>query len=109
MREGISLTNEDRTPWLETLPDALKERNRRKKCDTWVFSFGKKYRDILRSAGPNYKKGCYVSAVKFVLLNAVAEVLAARLDRRAAEGKQFMPPSLLQSQVTCFILMMSKG
>ncbi|KAE8654997.1 P-loop containing nucleoside triphosphate hydrolases superfamily protein isoform 2 [Hibiscus syriacus] len=58
MRQGISLSNEDRIPWLEMLRDG-----------------------------------------QFVLLDAEADVLAARLEKRAAEGKHFMPAALLQSQL----------
>lgn len=37
--------------------------------------------------------------VKFVLLDAGAEVLAARLQKRAEEGNHLMPAKLLQSQL----------
>jgi gluconokinase len=43
--------------------------------------------------------GGYASVVKFVLLDAPAEVLAARLEKRAAKWKHFMPAKLLQSQL----------
>lgn len=100
MREGIPLSDEDRIPWLEKLHDALKESLMdEKNVILGCSALHKKYRDILRSADPNYRSECYVGAVKFVLLDAKAEVLAARLDRRAAEGTHFMPPSLLQSQL----------
>ncbi|KAJ6969326.1 gluconokinase isoform X1 [Populus alba x Populus x berolinensis] len=49
----------------------------------------KQYREIFRSADCNYHHGSFNSAVKFVLLDAKAEVLAERLDKRAAEGKPF--------------------
>ncbi|KAH7514310.1 hypothetical protein FEM48_Zijuj11G0075400 [Ziziphus jujuba var. spinosa] len=70
MCNGIPLSDEDRIPRLEMLQDALKESIENKK----LF-------------------------VKFVLLDADAEVLAARLEKRVAEGKHFMPATLLQSQL----------
>ncbi|KAG6737611.1 hypothetical protein POTOM_059139 [Populus tomentosa] len=73
MHQGIPLTEEDRIPWLEILQDALRE----------SLISGK-------TVGLSFK---------FVLLDAKAEVLAERLDKRAAEGKPFMPAKLLQSQL----------
>jgi len=59
-----------------------------------------KYREILRSADPNYKPGDYNNcSVKFVCLKAPKEVIADRIRRRSLEGKHFMPASLLQSQL----------
>ncbi|XP_009790941.1 gluconokinase-like [Nicotiana tabacum] len=100
MRNGIPLADEDRVPWLETLRDVL----RRGLADNEVpilacSALQKRYREILRSADPNYEPGSYASVVKFVLLDVGAEVLAARLEKRAAEGKHFMPAKLLQTQL----------
>ncbi|WMV48829.1 hypothetical protein MTR67_042214 [Solanum verrucosum] len=67
-----------------------------------VISFPKMasdYREILRSADPNYEPGSYARIVKFVLLEVGDEVLAARLVKRAAEGKHFMPAKPLQTQL----------
>ncbi|KAB5512307.1 hypothetical protein DKX38_029335 [Salix brachista] len=101
MHQGIPLTEEDRIPWLEILQDALRESLISGK--TVVLSCSalqKRYREILRSADCNYHHdGSFKSTVKFVLLDAKAEVLAERLDKRAAEGKHFMPAKLLQSQL----------
>ncbi|KAH8481211.1 hypothetical protein H0E87_031247 [Populus deltoides] len=100
MHQGIPLTEEDRIPWLEILQDALRESLISGK--TVVLSCSalqKQYREILRSADCNYHHGSFNSAVKFVLLDAKAEVLAERIDKRAAEGKHFMPAKLLQSQL----------
>lgn len=100
MHQGIPLTEEDRIPWLEILQDALRESLISGK--TVVLSCSalqKQYREILRSADSDYHHGSFNSAVKFVLLDAKAEVLAERLDKRAAEGKHFMPAKLLQSQL----------
>ena len=47
--------------------------------------------------------------MKFVLLDVEAEVLAARLEKRAAEGKHFMPATLLRSQLELLQLDDSEG
>ncbi|XP_070660694.1 glycerol kinase isoform X1 [Malus domestica] len=109
MRKGIPLTEEDRMPWLEKLRNGVRD----KLLGGGTVILGcsalqKRYREILRSADPNYcctdipnnyKPGSCVSLVKFVLLDAQAEVLAARLEKRITEGKHFMSPALLQSQL----------
>ncbi|XP_062145588.1 gluconokinase isoform X3 [Alnus glutinosa] len=100
MHKGIPLSDEDRIPWLETLRDTLRESLvSGKSVILGCSALQKQYRNILRSADPNYEVGGYASVVKFVLLDAPAEVLAARLEKRAAEGKHFMPAKLLQSQL----------
>ncbi|KAG8649984.1 hypothetical protein MANES_08G164500v8 [Manihot esculenta] len=110
MNQGIPLSDEDRLPWLESLRDALRESLAG--GETVVLgcsSLQKQYREILRSADPNYKLGSYISTVKFVLLDAKAEVLAERLNKRAAEGKHFMPATLLQSQLDLLQIDESEG
>ncbi|KAL8462643.1 hypothetical protein ACS0TY_032812 [Phlomoides rotata] len=100
MKNGIPLSEEDRIPWLETLRDAL--RVSLGKGETVVLgcsALQKHYRDILRCGDANYIPGSNVCNIKFVLLSVGAEVLSARLEKRAAEGKHFMPPKLLQSQI----------
>ncbi|VAH99071.1 unnamed protein product [Triticum turgidum subsp. durum] len=58
------------------------------------------YREVLREGDRNYKPGSYGSCrVKFVCLEASAEVIAERVERRAAEGDHFMPASLVRSQL----------
>lgn len=101
MRQGVPLSDEDRIPWLNTMRDALREALLRGNAVVVSCSaLQKDYREILRSCDPNYQPGCYQTArVEFVLLDAKAEVLAARLNARAAQGKHFMPASLLQSQL----------
>ncbi|MFS7971412.1 hypothetical protein Hanom_Chr09g00832521 [Helianthus anomalus] len=60
----------------------------------------KQYREILRSADLNYRAGAYdLCVVKFVLLDVGVNVLMDRVQKRAAEGKHFMPVELLQSQI----------
>ncbi|KAL1324769.1 hypothetical protein AAHE18_13G114900 [Arachis hypogaea] len=69
----------------------------------------KQYRETLRSSDPDYKLGSYVtSAVSFVLLEASAEVLSVRLNKRA-EGTHYMPASLLQSQLDLLKIDESEG
>ncbi|XP_062119836.1 gluconokinase-like [Humulus lupulus] len=101
MKNGIPLSEEDRVPWLETLRNVLRQCLEDKKSVILGCSaLQKQYREILRSADPNYVPQSYVSStVKFVLLDATAEVLAARLEKRAAQGKHFMPSTLLKSQL----------
>lgn len=100
MRQGIALSDEDRIPWLEKIQESL--RKRLLHGETVVLacsSLRKQYREILRGSDPDYKPGSYSSCkVKFVLLEGNAEVIAARLQKRASEGEHFMPLTLLQSQ-----------
>ena len=110
MCNGIPLSEEDRIPWLELLRDASRESlENRKTMILGCSALQKQYREILRSADPNYKLGIYDSAVKFVLLDVEAEVLAARLEKRAAEGKHFMPATLLRSQLELLQIDDSEG
>ncbi|OMO89392.1 Shikimate kinase [Corchorus olitorius] len=100
MRQGIPLSEEDRIPWLETQRDVLKKNlEAGKTVILGCSALQKHYRDILRSADAAYKHGSFASSVQFVLLEAQAEVLASRLEMRAAEGKHFMPVTLLRSQL----------
>lgn len=111
MRAGIPLSDEDRIPWLQTLRDALNLAL--VKGETVILgcsALKKHYRDILRHADPGYmSEDSYVCAVKFVLLSVEAEVLVARLEKRAAEGKHFMPAKLLQSQLELLQMDESEG
>ncbi|XP_047323312.1 gluconokinase isoform X2 [Impatiens glandulifera] len=103
MKKGIPLSEEDRIPWLEMLRDTLKEKlimTGEKVIILGCSALQKHYRDILRSADPNYKAGIYERCmVRFVLLEVGEEVLISRLERRAGEGKHFMPAALLNSQL----------
>ncbi|XP_057421264.1 gluconokinase isoform X2 [Lotus japonicus] len=110
MRIGIPLTDEDRMPWLESLRDAIRKHLINKTGVVLGCSALKKeYREILRSAESDYKWGSYASAVNFILLDAPAEVLSVRLNKRAAEGKHYMPASLLQSQIDLLSVDESEG
>ncbi|KAF4398964.1 hypothetical protein G4B88_023558 [Cannabis sativa] len=72
MKNGIPLTKEDRISWLKTL------------------------RDVLRKCLED-KKSVILGCLFCWMLSA--EVLAARLEKRAAEGKHFMASTLLTSQL----------
>ncbi|KAG5382412.1 hypothetical protein IGI04_033882 [Brassica rapa subsp. trilocularis] len=100
MRQGIALSDEDRMPWLEKIQESLRERLLSGQTVVLACSsLRKQYREILRGSDPDYKPGSYSSyKVKFVLLEGNAEVIAARLQKRASEGEHFMPLTLLRSQ-----------
>ncbi|XP_062227871.1 gluconokinase-like [Phragmites australis] len=101
MSKGIPLSDTDRTPWLESLQDAIREQlDRGEDVAVSCSALQLKYREILRAADRSYKPGGYAtSRVKFVCLKASAEVISERMKRRSTEGKHFMPASLLQSQL----------
>ncbi|KAL4571627.1 hypothetical protein LXL04_018390 [Taraxacum kok-saghyz] len=111
MKNGVPLSDEDRTPWLEVLRDLL---NASLVSGNTVIlgcsALQKKYRDILRFADPNFKgDSCEKCVVKFVLLDVGVEVLMDRVAKRAAEGKHFMPAELLQSQMELLEVDVSEG
>ncbi|KAK8327519.1 hypothetical protein V6Z11_A11G187300 [Gossypium hirsutum] len=82
MSQGIPLSDEDRIPWLETLQGVLKDKlDNGKTVILGCSSLQKHYREILRSADADYVHGSYASRVQFVLLDAKADVLAARLEK----------------------------
>ncbi|VFQ91823.1 unnamed protein product [Cuscuta campestris] len=109
MRNGIPLSEEDRVPWLESLRDIVRENIT--KGQTMVLACSAlqtRYRQILRSADASYQHG-KVCSVRFVLLDVCPDVLADRLSKRAAEGKHFMPPNLLKSQLDLLQVDESEG
>ncbi|KAM0054962.1 putative carbohydrate kinase, thermoresistant glucokinase [Helianthus debilis subsp. tardiflorus] len=96
MKKGIPLLDEDRAPWLEVLQD--------------VVNANLQYREILRSADPNYRVGTYdLCVVKFVQLDVGVNVLMDRVQKRATEGKHFMSVELLQSQIDLLQVDESEG
>lgn len=110
MKAGIPLSDEDRIPWLETLRETLRvSLINSKTVILGCSALQKHYREILRCADRDYIPGSYASDVKFVLLNVGAELLVARLEKRAAEGKHFMPAKLLQSQLELLQIDESEG
>ncbi|XP_026380983.1 gluconokinase-like [Papaver somniferum] len=117
MIKGIPLNEEDRIPWLETFQDTLQMKidqiissshdtyddaddNKKRKVVLCCSALQKKYKEILITVDPNYNPGSYVpGTVKFIHLEMPIEVLLSCVNKRAAEGKHFMPASLLQSQL----------
>ncbi|CAL5045349.1 unnamed protein product [Urochloa decumbens] len=100
MSKGIPLSDADRTPWLESLRDAIRDRLDGEDVAVSCSALQLKYREILRAADKSYQPGYYAACrVKFVCLRASAEVITDRMQRRSSEGKHFMPASLLQSQL----------
>lgn len=87
MRAGVPLTDEDRKPWLADIAQAIKTQFEHGESSIFICSaLKKKYRDMLR-----------VAPVRFIHLFAPASVLEHRAKARVHE---FMPASLLQSQLT---------
>ena len=101
MSKGVPLTDADRAPWLESLRDAIRDRlGRGEDVAVSCSALRLNYREVLREGDHNYKPGSYETCrVKFVCLEASAEVIAGRVEKRAAEGGHFMPASLVQSQL----------
>jgi carbohydrate kinase (thermoresistant glucokinase family) len=89
MRSGVPLTDDDRWPWLEILAVALSEAADDKGVAVGACSALKRsYRDfIIEKAG---------EPVLFLHLDGTREVLMARI---AARRHEFMPASLLDSQL----------
>ncbi|KAK3229582.1 hypothetical protein Dsin_001463 [Dipteronia sinensis] len=110
MHQGIPLSEEDRIPWLEAIRDGLRESIiNGKTVILGCSALQKRYREILRSADSSYQFGSSASPLKFILLDTPVELLAARLEARAAEGKHFMPAALLQSQLDLLQIDDSEG
>ena len=84
MQEGVPLTDEDRSGWLQHLAQELTARPRG--AVLTCSALKKTYRDILRTAGAN---------VRFVHL---AIDVAESLRRVAGRPGHFYPPSLVASQ-----------
>ena len=82
MRSGISLTDEDRIPWLNKLRGEMKKHE---SCILACSALKSTYRKLL-SQDIN---------VTFIYLRGTAEVITERLNRRLGH---FMSPKLLKSQ-----------
>lgn len=88
MASGVSLTDEDRWPWLERLRDWMSQQAAAGNNTVVTCSALKgAYRDILRQADGD---------VVFLHLTPTRAINARRM---AARTDHYMPPSLLQSQV----------
>ncbi|MBV9669463.1 MAG: gluconokinase [Acidobacteriales bacterium] len=91
MRRGIALSDEDRAPWLSSLHSAICEWVVQSQHTILACSALKdRYRAVLR-------EGLRPEQVRFVFLAVPVVVLAQRLRGRSGH---YMPPSLLQSQLS---------
>ncbi|KAL3684203.1 hypothetical protein R1sor_002225 [Riccia sorocarpa] len=98
MRNGIPLSEDDRRPWLEKLRNAIAHYILSGQTAVLACSaLRRSYRLILRSAGDGIGTR---GKVVFVHLNGSQELFESRLAARFKEGTHFMPPSLLQSQLS---------
>ena len=90
MAAGIPLTDDNRRGWLIAIADRLREAKRARVGLVISCSALKRtYRDLLRSDG--------ATDVRFVYLAGNRVLLAERLAQRRGH---FMPPSLLESQLS---------
>jgi len=90
MKAGEPLDDADRQPWLETLNGLMRQWYASGSGGVLACSALKeKYREMLGAGMP-------AGAVRFVLLEATQEMLAARLAQRQHE---YMNPDLLASQL----------
>lgn len=83
---GIPLTDEDRTPWLNRLSDLAADANTKKKIVIACSSLKMEYRKILSLKS---------SKVQFIFLNGPIELIRERLSMRK---NHFANPLLLDSQ-----------
>ena len=91
MRRGIALSDEDRAPWLCSLHSAICEWVVQSRHTILACSALKdRYRAVLR-------EGLTPEQVRFVFLAVPVVVLEQRLRGRSGH---YMPPSLLQSQLS---------
>ncbi|WP_249161133.1 gluconokinase [Actinospica acidithermotolerans] len=87
MASGLPLTDADREPWLRAIGAFIDEATAEEHPAVVTCSALKRaYRDELRTGRPN---------VRFVFLDAPADLVGARLARRAGH---FFPADLLASQ-----------
>lgn len=87
MAAGIPLTDDDRWPWLDQIVDALADAGAgRSNAVLACSALRQVYRDRLARAGN----------VRFVYLKGDFATIASRLAKRSHE---YMPPSLLPSQI----------
>ena len=90
MTAGIPLTDDDRRGWLLAIAARLREAKRaRIGLVVSCSALKRSYRDLLRSVGE--------TEVRFVYLAGSRALLAERLAQRRGH---FMPPALLESQLS---------
>lgn len=91
MRSGHPLTDEERRPWLVLLRRAVVHWLEQSKDAVLACSALKaSYREALAHEDKE---------VVFVYLKISRALLEGRLQRRAATGRHFMPPALMESQL----------
>ncbi|MDW0617096.1 gluconokinase [Mannheimia haemolytica] len=87
MASGTPLNDEDRTPWLERINDAVFSFEQKSEKGIIVCSaLKKKYRDQIRQGNAD---------VTFLFLHGSFELVLARMQQRKGH---FMKPEMLQSQ-----------
>jgi carbohydrate kinase (thermoresistant glucokinase family) len=87
MAAGIPLIDDDRWPWLATVGAALAD-HRETGAVIACSALKRSYRNAIRTLAPHSL---------FILLDGSPELLARRVAGRAGH---FMPPALLESQLT---------
>ncbi|MDQ1082728.1 MULTISPECIES: gluconokinase [Microbacterium] len=87
MASGVPLDDDDRAPWLAVVSARLNADDRGTVPVIACSALKKKYRDMLRASAPR---------TLFVHLDVDADTLGDRVSSRAHE---YMPPSLLKSQL----------
>ncbi len=92
MASGIALTDEDRSDWLESIAQLVATR-KYISAPTFIACSALKesYREVIRTADPS---------LAFLFLFAEPTILHKRMIVRHKSGEHFMPPSLLESQLT---------
>ena len=85
MKDGISLTDQDRSEWLQKLSEIIVEYYEKENIILTCSALKKTYRDILRVR----------DNLKFIYLKGDFETISKRLDKRR---EHFLNPSLLKSQ-----------
>jgi carbohydrate kinase (thermoresistant glucokinase family) len=88
MAQGTPLSDEMRLPWLKRLAAIAEEARQSETVVMACSALKRSYRDLLRSG---------INNTQFVFLNGDRDVIASRISKRE---DHFMPPSLLDSQIT---------
>lgn len=88
MAAGIPLTEADREPWLRTVAEHICRWEAQGGAVAACSALRRRHREVLAAASPGN--------VRFVFLDAPADVIRARLATRSGH---YMPPSLLDSQL----------
>lgn len=102
MQSGVPLDDDDRRPWLDALAQIVQDHlSRSERIVLSCSALKPAYRQRLRAdSSPAHPTSGSHSPVAFVLLAPSHDDLAARLSHRAASTSHFMPPNLLDSQLS---------